>query len=183
MEVPFKPGWIGEIPSEYLDENFKKILLFYVVKCPRDKASSRGINIKEIWGNNVWGKRILRNKILEVGDLIPKENYLKVNKSDEISNAIAHIKLNGNFHTKLSGNKIVFCKNGEQEIINILYYIRCSFAHGRFTIKKENNIKYYILEATKNRGKIELKSRMILKESTLLDWIDIINNPKLYKDL
>lgn len=61
----------------------------------------------------------------------------------------------------------------------IFYAIRNSLAHGSFCIDEE---KYYYFE-TRNKGK--LKARIRLKESTLLEWINLcemdITQIKAYK--
>lgn len=53
----------------------------------------------------------------------------------------------------------------------MFYAIRCAFAHGSFAIHKYKKQNYYVLE---NKDNGALKARMILKEDTLLKWIEIV---------
>lgn len=180
MVESFNPGWIRDIEESSLDDNFKKIFEFYVINCPCKKISSRGIDIENIWGKKVWKEKKLRSLVLENGELVPKENYSAASKIEEMSKSIATVNLNGTFQTKLNKNKVAFYNNNQPELMNILFYIRCSFAHGRFMIKNNpKKEKYYIMESGKRKDdKVELRARMILKEQTLLDWIEIIQNKK-----
>ena len=54
---------------------------------------------------------------------------------------------------------------------SLFYAIRCAFAHGAFALHKYKGENYYVLE-NKDNGK--LKGRLIIKENTLLSWIDLI---------
>ena len=53
----------------------------------------------------------------------------------------------------------------------MFYAIRCAFAHGSFAIHKYKNQTYYVLE---NKDNGVLKARMVLKEETLIKWIEIV---------
>lgn len=67
---------------------------------------------------------------------------------------------------------------------SLFYAIRCAFAHGSFAIhyyKRKNfeSEKYYLLENCDNN---DLKARMILREESLLRWIDAVEScPKPLK--
>lgn len=179
----FHSGWIGEIDEELLNDNFKKIFMFYVIETPCKNVSSREKYIKDTWGERVWrntGPNGLRARLLEQANLVVNNNYIVAKKMDDMSNILALVKLNNNFQSKLLINKIAFYKNKEAEFENIFFYIRCSLAHGRFHIKKNNMDEiYYIMETgdhKKRENKVELKARMVIKEQTLIDWINIINN-------
>lgn len=62
---------------------------------------------------------------------------------------------------------------------SLFYAIRCAFAHGSFDIHTFENDTCYILD---NRDSGVLKTQMILKESTLLKWIEVVEStPKPQK--
>lgn len=61
---------------------------------------------------------------------------------------------------------------------SLFYAIRCALAHGSFCIhkyreKNKNREKYYLLE---NNDKGKLKARLIIKEDTLIKWIEIVES-------
>jgi len=51
--------------------------------------------------------------------------------------------------------------------------LRNAFAHGAFDIVYDKETPYYILENREPKT-TEIRARFILKEATLLQWIDII---------
>lgn len=54
---------------------------------------------------------------------------------------------------------------------SLFYAIRCAFAYGSFAIHEYKNHTYYVLE---NNDSGTLKARMVLKEDTLIKWIELI---------
>ncbi len=163
------------IPKKYLDNNFQKIFEFYILNVPNSNVSNKSIDITKIWGEKVWKNMKLRAELMKVGDFKENINYFKAQRLNEMNNIAAKAHLDKIPALKKLKNNIIFY-NQKNEFISIFFYIRCAFAHGRFTIKEVNNEKFYILE-TGNKGKkqeIIVKARMIIKEETLLKWIDII---------
>ena len=178
LRVSLNPGWINEFSDELLDDNFKKIFIFYVINLPNNSTSYRSLDITKYWDSKVWKEKILRKKLLESANLVENETYIKASLLEDVSNAIARAKIN-KFDYKSDKNVIVFYKGKWQEFISIFYYIRCALAHGRFMIKMVNGHKMYYLETgTKKEDKLNVKARMILREETLLKWIEIIKNGK-----
>ena len=163
------------IPKKYLDNNFQKIFEFYILNVPNSNVSNKSIDITKIWGEKVWKNMKLRAELMKVGDFKENINYFKAQRLNEMNNIAAKAHLDKIPALKKLKNNIIFY-NQKNEFISIFFYIICAFAHGRFTIKEVNNEKFYILE-TGNKGKkqeIIVKARMIIKEETLLKWIDII---------
>ena len=163
------------IPKKYLDNNFQKIFEFYILNVPNSNVSNKSIDITKIWGEKVWKNMKLRAELMKVGDFKENINYFKAQRLNEMNNIAAKAHLDKIPALKKLKNNIIFY-NQKNEFISIFFYIRCAFAHVRFTIKEVNNEKFYILE-TGNKGKkqeIIVKARMIIKEETLLKWIDII---------
>lgn len=56
----------------------------------------------------------------------------------------------------------------------MMHHIRNSFAHGRFTVKKINKEFYIFMEdINTTQEKFFINARIILREKTLLEWINI----------
>lgn len=150
------------------DENFWKILDFFVIKSPIKNTSARGIPFKQQNVNikkflvYIKGKYFLNNKwkmtenIDKTAEELKKYNiYDGIKSLDEIA-----------IHYKSKGNKLN----------SFFYCIRCAFAHGSFLIYSSNNgEKYYFLE---NRYGSKISGRIIIKESTLLNIIKYCKDQK-----
>lgn len=174
----------------YSNKNFIKILDFYLFNCPVrhygkinnpagnpryintfPKVSVRGKTFAErgIEGQNL---RTLRSAMRRSSDgkiydkTFTDENDILQNSIDPIGQPKREICLT------LKNENI-------SQVDAIFYAIRNSLAHGSFCIDEE---KYYYFE-TRNKGK--LKARIRLKESTLLEWINLcemnITQIKTYK--
>lgn len=64
-------------------------------------------------------------------------------------------------------------------VLSAFFHIRNALAHGRFEIKKHGNFLYYYFEdVQRDKDGSKLTARMVLKEKTLLNWIDLIKNAK-----
>lgn len=166
----------AQIP--YSNKNFIKILDFYLFNCPVrhygkitnpagnpryintfPKISVRGKTFAErgIEGQNL---RTLRSAMRRSSDgkiydkTFTDENDILQNSIDPIGQPKREICLT------LKNENI-------SQVDAIFYAIRNSLAHGSFCVDEE---KYYYFE-TRNKGK--LKARIRLKESTLLEWINL----------
>lgn len=176
--VSFNPGWISNKDNLLINDNLNKIFNFYLFSTPCLKTSSSGVTMQNRgWSNNVWKTNSLRNYLLNIANL-NSESYIKVKKLDDMTNALARIRLNNNFQSHRDSNKICFLSKGNSEFLDIFFYIRCAFAHGRFQIYANTaGESTYVLEAIKKKKTSDtysLRARMILKESTLIEWADII---------
>ena len=177
--VPFKKGWISDKDSREITKETAEIIQFYLWATPCDNVSSSGKSMKERgWKNNVWKQRDLREYLYLVA-LLKKDNTLKkVTKLEDMKEAVNKIGLGDSFQNKRDCNRIVYYNNGKKpDFIQIMFYIRCAIAHGRFSIYTDEEETVYVMEViTKKRGttKYSLRARMVLFESTLLEWKKII---------
>lgn len=183
----FNPGWVRNKKGMIFSENFKRIIEFYLFSTPCDlvSSSSHGLSGRN-WGTKPWSTPKLRSYLLQVGEFEVGSNYFKANKGckkngkqSNMSDKVADCHLNGRFHTKRK-NGIVFLSSGQHsEFIDIFYYIRCSLAHGRFIICDAEDPVYILESAKKHKDGNETNSlitaRMIINESTLIKWADIID--------
>ena len=64
----------------------------------------------------------------------------------------------------------------------IIETLRNALAHGRlamYPLGDETDIVFALEDGIKRNGEFQVRSRMILKKSTLLKWIDIIEKKEL----
>lgn len=185
------PGWVTNKKGMHFSDNFQRIIEFYLFStpCESTSSSSRGMAGRN-WGTKPWSNTKLRSYLLHVSGLTVGDNYHKATKGSKkngtqsnMSEKLAECRLNGTFQT-LRDNHIVFLSsNRYAEFIDVFYYIRCAFAHGRFSVCEGNGDTetVYIMEAAimpkdKNETRCTITARMVLKESTLIEWADVIDN-------
>lgn len=160
--------WNFNRTFSFKDEQFAKIYRFYVIETPVRDVSARGKTFKSLEINMKSLNAALKRETPFLKELWfePKqkevESFCKtegiLDKVD-LSREIAIHTLNG--------------KHCSGKTDSLFYAIRCAFAHGSFDIHKMNGDIYYILE---NRDGGKLKARMILRQDTLLKWIEILES-------
>ncbi len=179
--VDLRQGWFcNPIGSEFINKKYYSILDFYVVHSIISSLTYKSSSLRERgWGKKVFIKHDLRNALFKK---FKKEQIAIVKTGIEFRNKLNQLNMNKGFH-KYNDEYIVLWQHYNlNQIESIFYHIRNSLAHGRFQIYKRNNGIVYCFESgIKNNAKemLELKARIILKESTLLEWIEIIKNPIL----
>jgi hypothetical protein len=182
IRVSFKAGWIDDKDKFDLSDDFIKIIKFFVWTTPcngtsssEKKMSTRG------WNSNVWKDGKLKDYLVTSADLQQNVYYAIARKLDDMKSLESKI----NISTKCrEHNRVLMYNNGkENDLMQLFYYIRCALAHGRFRIYNDENDITYVMEATgKYRSDYILKARIILKEKTLVDWVDtIISGPDDFK--
>ena len=176
--APINPGWIHKKKEEkYLDTEFIRIFMFFVVNTPCVESSSSGISLKEYgWGKDLWRKNTLKNSLFSVAGLVRDDTFVVAKKTDGMKKACEKGRTKTGFHGDRSKEKVVIYKSKDNEFLSICNHIRNSFAHGRFSIfDGVNGDAVFVMEdGVKRNGKFQVRSRMILKKSTLIKWIDIL---------
>lgn len=150
------------------NNKLEKVIEFYLFMTPVDKTSVRGKTFKQLG----WNKKKLTPLLKkEIGFL--SSNWIVTTVKD----IEMRIKNKGQFYNVKFEEMAIHTNNKNSNIDSFFYAIRCAIAHGSFSIRKHDNIIYYILE-NKDKGKI--KSRMVIKEETLLDIINIVSKSKKF---
>lgn len=150
------------------NKNFQEIIRFYLFECPVDKISHRGLKFSQYgWkGSPAFGK--LKKEMLSVASSGNLKNNYHPCKKDEL--AFKFQEINNVFPCD---EYCVFLKQSEKTVMQSLYSaIRNAFAHGSFRVNTYENTRMYYLQNYKRYKKAEI----VLRESTLLNWIKIIKN-------
>ena len=176
--APISPGWIKrKVPSTYADDGLKRIVLFYVINTPCTDLSSSSIPLTDYgWSKDVWKNDSLKNELLKVANLKRGDSFFVVKKTEEIKETCEKAKLKKKFHQSRERERILIYKNKPNEFLSVFSHIRNSLAHGRLAMYPGDNddIVFAFEDGLKRNGAFYIRSRMILKKSTLLKWIDII---------
>ena len=176
LKVNFHASWIDDKSDLVYTNNFQRIINFYLFQCPNENVSSSGIDLKSYGWKNPWKNDCLRLYLYSIATLENDKTLFKAKNYEDVSKGIDQIKIKGKFYNT-SANKVVFYTSQKYpDILTIIFYIRCAFAHGRFLIKTIDNEVVYFFEAINPKKESVLKARLVLKEKTLIDWIDILKN-------
>ena len=174
-EIP--PKWIrnakDNLEEKLKDDDFRKILDFFVIFTPCKGASARAKPLKEKyrWEDTYGLKKSMR--------LAPSKQsiFLFAESGKEMKAILVEADLVDNFPSNLEYERGCFYQGSKKQLDSVFSHIRNCFAHGRFSIKEKDGDWTFIFEDVGNgRGvpKGTPSARMILKKSTLLRWIEII---------
>ena len=172
------PTWVKMSDLTFVKRNndMQTVLDFFVVHSPCSNVSARGIDLTAYnWSDNNPPKgKYLYNKILSVADLVENQTLFIGEGVDKTKDLFIQAGMDSDFWNKISSNRIALVPNGNL-IMTIFKIIRNCFAHCRFTIVPLNDDFLIAMEnGVAKANRFEVKSRMILKLSTLIEWIRII---------
>ncbi len=168
-------NWINtKQPVPLSNENFRKIINGFVFECPTSirktknkkttyqRVSVRGKSFRD---KNI-NKDLLKTLAAQIKRYLKNGFYRKVKTSNEITmNEMPT-------HFKDKKFEFIIFRNREDmsDIETIFYCIRNALAHGSFEVISSENHKIYEFESSKDG---DIKSRMRLKEETLLKILDL----------
>lgn len=158
-----KPTWIKNNNIELLDSNFQKIINFYLLKTPAENLSARSKSVESYGWNNTYN---LKKKI----GLTSKQScFTFADTLNEMEDALTDSNLRKRFWENYNERACLYLQ--KNQLNSLFYHIRNSLAHGRFDIAKRKEDNIYIMEDVNKKC---ISARMVIKESTLLNWIEII---------
>ena len=156
-----------DTPTSLSDKNLQKIIQFYLIECPVEGKSHRGLKFKDYGYVGASSFSKLRKNLLATSSRSLKKNYFP-SKKDEL---IENFKKTESIH--FPEEYCVFLKSDENSVIRSMFSaIRNAFAHGSFNVKSYEKQKIYYFS---NFDKYQ-KAKIVLKEETLLSWIKIFKN-------
>lgn len=154
------------------DKNFQKVLSFYLFECPTPEASHRAKTFAQLGWSGSPQFSNLKKRLLASASSSLRSNYYPC-KKDELNDKFEAVKA-----VSPVDEYCVFLKTGEQTVMHSLFSaIRNAFAHGSFaiqSIKDQNGSKVRIYFFCNYHD--YLKAEIILQETTLLSWIDIVKS-------
>lgn len=177
------PGWIKKrVPDEYADDNLKKLIIFFVINTPCTNLSSSSIDLCMYgWGKDVWQNGKLKKTLFQVAGIERGSTFIVAKKTNDMKSACEKASLKKNFHKNRDKERIAIYKGQYNEVLSICYHIRNAFAHGRlvmYDFENGNDIVFVLEDGVKKNGKFQVRSRMVLKKSTLIQWMNILKLEK-----
>lgn len=171
------PDWMQWIaPTSFEDAELFRIVIFFVFHSPCPQLSSMGKSLQEYHWNTPWKKPYYLNKQLKQAST---NKYLLFSASSyaTMDAALHKSDLNDNFPSDLSRERICIYDNQKNQFMSVFYHLRNSFAHCRLNMVDVDGECVFILEDVQPNQKsdqLKVSARMVIKKSTLLKWIDII---------
>ena len=164
-----KKHYYTDTDIPFKNENFQKILTFYLFNSPCEISKGTKENktyipvskVDKTFSKQGWTDKNLNTLIAKMKNMSNHLEYYPISSNQSINTIEKNIGLSDpNFEMI-----IMHTRNDMSKACAIFYYIRNGFAHGLFDVK--NNICCF--ESSKNGV---TKAKVRLKEETLLKWID-----------
>lgn len=166
--------WI--VPERFNDEDLFRIVTFFVFHSPCPELSSMGRSLSEYGWTTPWRKPYYLNRQLR--QVATNYNLIySANGYDAMEHALEKAVLKDSFPSGFETERVCIYDNQNNQFLSVFYHLRNAFAHCRLNMVDVDGDCVFILEDVQpKRNSILLKvsARMILRKSTLLKWIDII---------
>ena len=173
------PEWINWIaPDQFNDKDLFRIVIFFVFHSPCENLSSMRKNLLEYGWTTPWKKPYYLNKQLRQ-NASTYELLFSAKGYDEMEAALEKADLKETFPSDFSRERICIYDNQGNQFLSVFYHIRNAFAHCRLNMVDVDGECVFILEDVqpkKNSNQLKVSARMILRKSTLIKWIDLIEN-------
>lgn len=170
--------WLfNEIPQDFADKHFFRIVLFYVLHSPCKKGSFTRVDLEKEynWKNPWYSDRFKELLNTVVG--FNNNTFLFSESKKAFREMWERCDFNDVFWINQAKEFAVFSHVGESNPhLDLLHHIRNCLAHGRFTARRINkSTDYYIYMEDVDEVSRELRvtARIAFKKSSLLKWIDI----------
>ena len=178
----------GTFYPEY-ESNYSKIINFYLFNCPVqtftyekiDKTKKKGKdNRKKVFKKVSQTNDTFESRNWVKGNLITLQNAMKGNipfipvaSTDNVEEKHSNFEASSSNSDK-NYEYVIFKKSGDlSQTVSIFYHIRNAIAHGSFSVVRNNDSPIYYFQSQKDG---DIKSRIRLKENTLLQWIELFNS-------
>lgn len=176
------PKWLDdEVEKECFDEDFRRIILFYVFFSPCAKYSTQGRTLKYYgWKEKPWTpNQYLKEKLSKNIFGEKEKNFRHAQRLEKFKKDLAELSLEDDFYQNLETERVAMMSIGGEgaAYMNLFAHIRCALAHGRVAVYKDKQSSDYFLAMENGKGKkgkFQVRARMVLRKKTLLNWIDII---------
>ncbi|MFR6292273.1 MAG: hypothetical protein ACLUKQ_12595 [Peptococcaceae bacterium] len=173
------PDWMKWIaPDRFNDQDLFRIVIFFVFHSPCKNISSMGKSLAEYGWSAPWSKPFYLNKQLRQA----ASNYALIYPAatyDEMDVALEKAELENFIPFDCSRERICIYDCQSNQFLSVFFHIRNAFAHCRLNMVDVNGECVFLLEDVcpqKDKDDLKVSARMILYKSTLLKWIEIIEN-------
>ena len=173
----FNAEWLQWIaPEKFNDAELFRIVTFFVFHSPCPGLSSMGKPLSAYNWNKPWRKPFYLNRQLR--QAASTYNLLfSASTYENMREALSKANLLERFPDDIKTERICIYDKMQNQFLSVFYHIRNAFAHCRLNMVDVDGECVFILEDVqpkKNSNQLRVSARMILRKTTLLNWIDII---------
>ena len=174
-----KTEWIEIIdPKRFNDTSLNRITTFFLFHTPCEGLSAMGITLENRGWKEQWKKPIWLNRQLKDKSSNPKLLFSSRILND-MKRALKEADLLGDFPPDNYTERIGLHDNKNNQFMSVFYHLRNTFAHGRFKmVEIEDDVMFYFedISPQKDKNGYRVSARMVLRQSTLLNWIELIES-------
>lgn len=176
VSVDFQPKWLDYIdPERFNNADLNRIITFFVFHSPCSKLSAMSKSLEKYGWNDPWKKpQLLQRKLKLVSN---NDNLIFSSKTiDDMKQALEKANLLDDIKANINLERIAIYNSEKNQFMSIFYHLRNAFAHGRFNIFDVGLDDYVFIfeDISKRINMNKVTARMILRKSTLIKWIDLI---------
>ena len=170
------PKWLdNKVPESFFDEDLYRIILFFVFYSPCRNYCTQGRNLQYYgWKEGAWDSdSYLKDKLDRASQM---KYFVEKKRVSDLPEIFNQTEFGKNFFNNINVERAAFYNSERNKYMSLFYHIRCSLAHGRMTMFPiDGNDIVLVMENVKESGKsCQVRARMVLRKSTLLNWVDII---------
>lgn len=177
VTVEFHPIWLDFIvPERFNNAELNRIVTFFVFHSPCSELSAMSKSLGEYGWDAPWRKpQYLQRKLKATstnGDLLFSAQTI-----NDMRQALEKADLLEDIMTNPGVERIAVYNNKKNQFMSVFYHLRNAFAHGRLNmvdIGLEDDYAFIFEDVTKRKESYRVTARMILRKSTLIKWIDLI---------
>ena len=178
----FDAEWLNTpSPFDELDADWVKIIVFFVFHVPVKNVSARGTTLSRFhWGekNKTDDLKQLKKRLIKYSTM-QTETFKSVDLWKDLKGNLSDNDLL-NFPSDVNRERITY-RNDKGGINESLFnHLRNSFAHGRLSFYAIAGDTIIVLEDIDNKKTVT--ARLILRKSTLLKWIIVIQKGPFISD-
>lgn len=167
MATTSQREWQFTSALPWASEDFHRILRFYLFECPCDGTSARSRTLAA----SGWGDARLQGALRDTLVQAASDGFVFriCERRDQVDSALGELGLLNQL--TLHVECAVFLRSKRPALDTLFAHVRNAFAHGRVSVFEDDAGRTYALE-DEYRG--DRNARMILKESTLLSWSELV---------
>lgn len=175
--VEHKPNWVNESDYALIAPYAEKLYRFYVLENPVDRLSAHCVGLAERGWESPWKyPEHLNRKIKDASN--SAHLFFSAARLEDVEDALKRAGLL-EAHEIPEYETACFFNSERNQVMSCFCHIRNSFCHGRFKAFARNGEPWLALEdkstqGVKGKDGKKLSARMVLRLSTLLQWIDIV---------
>ncbi len=177
---PLYPDWLRDVENIGYDDDFWKIVDFYLLHSICEKQSWKGMSLSYyLWKKYPWNpSSYLKDKILKAIWGEEKPCLYAADKRTDLESKIYGKDLDEDFYLNSSQQRAGYVKQTayKNEIMSLFHHIRNGLAHGRYGLSalNENDYMFFIEDGDRKDDRFIVTARIAIKKTSLLSIREII---------